>query len=86
MGRDSNPRELFRPNTLSKRAHSTTLPPIRLLKWHWRVRDFSRSASAENWELKIFLSFTALLASPRLHLLSLLPECTDVLRDDSRQW
>ena len=29
MGRDSNPRGLFRPNTLSKRAHSTTLPPIR---------------------------------------------------------
>ena len=33
-GRDSNPRGLFRPNTLSKRAHSTTLPPFRL-----RARD-----------------------------------------------
>jgi hypothetical protein len=30
MGRDSNPRYLA-VNTLSKRAHSTTLPPIQVL-------------------------------------------------------
>jgi hypothetical protein len=40
MGRDSNPRGLFRPNTLSKRAHSTTLPPIRC-----EPRDSARKLS-----------------------------------------
>ncbi len=50
MGRDSNPRGLFRPNTLSKRAHSTTLPPIRFGRRARILRGKNRSASAENRE------------------------------------
>jgi site-specific DNA recombinase len=35
MGRDSNPRGLLRPNPLSRRAHSTTLPPIQIESRAW---------------------------------------------------